>query len=297
LRIAILGAAGMLGHTLFRHLPLHFPETFALIHGDRKSAAYRGLFETESVVDHVDATDFNSLQAILDRLGPQTVLNCTGITKRHEDPTHPAPSIAVNSLLPHLLADWTTSRGAKVLNFSTDCVFDGARGNYTEECIPNALDLYGRTKALGELRGASALTIRSSFIGRELVHKTELLEWFLAQKGKNIKGFTNALYTGVSTIQLARTVVEILRDLPQLTGLYHLAGEVISKYQLLLLARDAFNLDVQIAPDESFVCRRNLDGSRLQQILGHAPPSWAVMMKEMATDSGFYEQTHRRSMR
>jgi dTDP-4-dehydrorhamnose reductase len=289
MRVLILGATGMLGHKLWQMLPQRFAETFATV---RVRSVMRGcdLFRDERVVAGVDATDFRALAAVLDRLKPRVIVNCVAVTKRRGSSADAAVNIALNALLPHQLAQWGLAHSARVIHFSTDCVFSGRLGGYSDDSPTDADDLYGRSKALGEISGEGTLTLRSSFIGRELANGTELLEWFLAQRGKRIKGYRQALYSGVSSIYLARLVGDIIEDHPRLAGTYNLASEVITKFDLLCLARNAFKVDVEIEPEDGFVCRRNLDGSRLRQALGAAPPSWPEMMAELAADATPYDR-------
>ena len=289
MRILILGATGMLGHKLWQLLPQRFADTYATVRVRPLLPGSR-LFEDERVIAGVDCTDFPAVAGVLARIEPQVVVNCVALTKRREGSSNADASIALNACLPQQLAGWCGKHAARLIHFSTDCVFTGRTGGYTEKSVPDAEDLYGRSKALGEVAGDGALTLRSSFIGRELVHGTELLEWFLAQRGRRIQGYRQALYTGVSNLFMAQFVGDIIAVHPQLAGLYNLASEVVSKFDLLCLARDAFGLDIEIEPDDSFVCRRDLDGSRLQQALGIKPPSWREMMAGLAADATPYDR-------
>jgi dTDP-4-dehydrorhamnose reductase len=283
-RILILGGTGMLGHKLWQRLSQRFPGTYVTVRRARANYARYGLYDDPHMIEKVDATDFDALCGVLQRIAPKAILNCIGMTKRREPVNDPVPSILLNALLPHRLAAWGAVHDARVINFSTDCVFDGKQGGYTEQQLTNAEDLYGRTKALGEITSGDALTIRSSFIGRELLDGTELLEWFLAQQGKTISGYRNALYSGISTLYLADLVCDIIEKYPHLSGLYHVASNTISKYDLLMLARDAFGADVRIQPDDSVIIKRNLDCGKFQRATGYAPPDWRTMMAELATD-------------
>lgn len=290
MRILILGGTGMLGHKLWQRLPQRFPETYVTVSKARDAYARCGLYDDPRVIEKIDATDFDALCNVLQRIAPQAILNCIGVTKRREPANDPAPSILLNALLPHRLAAWGAAHDARIINFGTDCVFDGKRGGYTELDLTDAEDLYGRTKALGEISGRNALTVRSSFIGRELASGTELLEWLLAQDHKTIKGYRRALYSGVSTIHLATVVGDIIEKFPQLAGLYHVAANVISKHDLLLLARDAFGLDARIEPDDRVVIKRNLNGEKFRLATGYAPPAWQAMMAELAADPTPYSE-------
>jgi dTDP-4-dehydrorhamnose reductase len=229
--------------------------------------------------------EYQKLEAVFHSIRPDIILNCVGITKRKKKINDPLLAISINSLFPHKLAQWAKIHGIRVIHFSTDCVFDGKTGNYTEESLTTAEDVYGRTKALGEIRYNHALTIRSSFIGRELFTNTELLEWFLSQSGKTIKGFTKAMYTGVSTIFMSKVIGDIIEYHPELYGLRQLSIEQpISKYDLLCLARDAFNVNVEIIPDDTFEIRPTLNGSKLREELNLSIPTWREMMFELANE-------------
>lgn len=289
MRIVILGATGMLGHKLWQQLPERFPDTHAIIHRNRDVLRRFGLFEGSRVIDGIDATDPGALDGVLARLKPAVILNCVGITKRREVPGDAAPSIALNALLPHQLAAWGRRHGARVITFSTDCVFDGKAGRYTEDSLTNAEDLYGRSKALGEIRMHGALTLRSSFIGRELEHGTELLEWLISQKKRSVRGFRRARYSGISTLRLARIVGDIIEKFPSLSGLYQIAGPVITKHDLLCLASEAFELGVTVEPDDANAVDRTLDGAKFSGATGFVAPDWRVMLTELARDPTPYE--------
>ena len=290
MRIVVLGASGLIGHKLFQTFTDRFEHCFAVLHRDRNVFADCGLFESDKVIDNVDAMDFDHLKGILHAVDPDVILNCVGITKRKPAVNNPIEAITTNSLLPHRLADWGKSNDARVIHFSTDCVFNGGLGNYNEESDTTGEDAYGKTKALGEIRYPHSLTIRSSFIGRELTAKTELLEWFLAQRGSKIRGFTKAWYSGVSTIQMCRVVGDIIENHQDLGGLYQLAmPEPISKYDLLQLANQAFGANVEIEADDSFEIKPTLDGGKLRAAINVELPTWESMMNELAADTLYQE--------
>ncbi|MDA8324623.1 MAG: SDR family oxidoreductase [Nitrospiraceae bacterium] len=311
MRILIIGGTGMIGHRLWLDLGRRFPDVHTIIHGKKSQLEWTGLYGTgpynpdegDRVMDGVDVMDFRMLYDILAEIRPDVILNCAGITKRKTDSGNTIPSLVLNSFLPHRLAEWASERGARVFQFSTDCVFSGSPvhggpvsqgGYYREESPPTARDIYGQSKYLGELKEENCLTLRTSFIGREITGFTELLEWFLAQEGQTIKGFRRALYTGVSTVFLSRVVGDLIEYHPRLSGLYHLSGEVISKYDLLCLARDAFGLDVEIVPDDDFLCARTLIGSRFREATGIEVSPWSRMMEELAEEDVFYQAVRRR---
>jgi dTDP-4-dehydrorhamnose reductase len=290
MRILILGASGMLGHKLWQQLRLRYAETYATLRVPKAAFARCGLFDDERVIDNVDAASFAVVQRVLGRMRPDAIINCVAVTKRREISTDALSSIELNAALPHRLANWAAQHASRVIHFSTDCVFDGRRGGYSEGDPTDAVDLYGRTKALGEVGAPGALTLRTSFIGREIIRGTELLEWFLAQRDRRIKGYRNALYTGVSTLWMAQLVGDLLERWRQLHGLYQVAAPMISKFDLLRLARNAYNLPVDIEADDDTVVRRNLDGSLFTRVTGIEVPGWPQMMSELAADPTPYER-------
>ncbi len=290
MRILILGGTGMLGHKLWQRLGARFPDCRVTIRGPRERYRAFKLFDDARVIENVDVTDEARLAAVLDSAAPDVIVNCVAVTKRREKSAAPASSVLLNAWLPHRLAEWTHAHDARLITISTDCVFDGATGGYTEDDLPNALDVYGRTKAMGEVAYGNALTLRTSFVGRELENGTELLEWFIAHNGGTVPGFRGTLYTGISTLYCADAIGEIIARFPGLRGLYQVASEVISKYDLLCLARAAFKLDIEIEPDDTVIMRRNLNGTRFREATGLATPSWMQMMKDLAADPTPYDQ-------
>lgn len=277
--ILILGAGGLIGHALFRSLGERFGAVQCTLHG----TARHSLFARSGVHESVDVRDSAAVRGLLARLKPDVVLNCVGITKRKPEIDDLEQVIAVNSLFPHQLARWAKEDGFRVIHFSTDCVFDGALGNYTEESETSARDVYGRTKALGELRYSHTLTIRSSFIGRELEGKSELLEWALSMRGQRVKGFERAWYSGVSTREMARVVGDIVENHPDLGGLVQLATErPVPKCDLLRMIDIAFELGFELEPDSAFETRPTLDGRKLRETMNLELPDWPAMLAELA---------------
>ena len=233
------------------------------------------------------------LGPLLDKLRPSVIVNAAGVTLRSKEALDKVSAISINALLPHKLAEWCGKKGARLIHFSTVCVFDGKKGGYNEDDQPDARDLYGTSKTLGDVSAPHALTLRSSFIGREIFGGTELLEWFLAQKGKKIKGFRKAMFTGLTSNRLAALVAELIGKFPALNGLYHVSSETLSKYELLLLLKEAYGLDTRIEPDDEFECRRSLNGGRFVDATGFKCPSWREMALDMAADTTPYNDWRR----
>src|ERR1044072_6455940 len=226
MRVLILGGTGMLGHKLFQTLeePL---DAFATVRGNPLELARYSFFCPDRVIGGVDATNYDQVRRPMDLVKPKAVINCVGLIKQHPMAKAPEACIRVNALLPHRLAAISAEFGARFVHISTDCVFDGVRGDYTESDLTNAEDLYGRTKALGETTAPNAITLRTSIIGRELAGSYGLVEWFLSQRDPPATGFTHAVFTGLTTLELSRVIQMVLVDHPELTGLYQLSSDPI----------------------------------------------------------------------
>ncbi len=294
-RVLILGGAGMLGHKMYQQLGSRFPDTYCTVRGEPGSDLLHRveLLQHDTVITGVDVTDSDRLTALFGELEPDVVVNCVGVIKQRAEAQDAIQSITVNSLLPHQLAATCETIDARLIHFSTDCVFSGARGAYREADPSDARDLYGRSKYLGEVVGAAALTLRTSIIGRELSHHASLLEWFLGQTGRAVKGYRRALFAGLTTNRMAHLVGDLIAHHPDLNGMYHVAGPWISKHDLLIQIRDAFGLSIEIEPDDDVVIDRTLVADRFAAATGYSPPSWEEMVKELANDPTPYESWRR----
>jgi dTDP-4-dehydrorhamnose reductase len=289
MKVLILGISGLIGHNIYMQLSDRV-NVIGTLHKTKDEYANTEIFSNKNVYDNIDMSNYTLLKKMFKEENPDVIVNCVGITRRKIHNYDMDEVIYINSTLPHLLAKWSIGQNKRIIHFSTDCVFDGVEGNYLETSHTNAFDIYGKTKALGELSQNNCLTIRSSFIGQELFDKTELLDWFLSQDGQEINGYTKALYSGVSTIYLARLVNKIIMDYPKLTGLFNLAPiKPISKYDLLSLAKEVFSVDVSIRPDDTFVHNPTLNGSKLHREIGIKVPSWDIMMHELASNRNVYD--------
>jgi dTDP-4-dehydrorhamnose reductase len=289
--IVVLGGEGMLGHKMFLALDDRFPGTKCTVRGPYDESFYgeTRLAEPASVLEDVDAMDVDVLTRLLTDRRPDVVVNCIGIIKQRDEASSPIPSITINSLLPHRLAAAAAAWGGRIIHFSTDCVFSGRRGAYTEDDISDAEDLYGRSKYLGEVDRENALTLRTSIIGRELSHFQSLLEWFLAQDGQTVRGFTRHFWSGVTTNHLAALTGDLIAQHPRLSGVYQVSSGRISKYELLTVIRDAFQLEVEILPDDRESCDRTLSGEKFCEATGYRFPGWSELAGELAADPTPYQ--------
>jgi dTDP-4-dehydrorhamnose reductase len=292
MKILVLGGEGMLGHKMFQTLLEHNPDTICAIRGSLKDAFYSKitLFRPGAVIENIDAMDLVALGNKLRTLRPEYVVNCIGIVKQRDEAKAAIPSITLNALLPHKLAEFSAGWGGRVIHFSTDCVFSGKRGRYDEDSPSDAEDLYGKSKYLGEVSAGNALTLRTSIIGRELAQFKSLLEWFLSQKGKTVRGFRRVIYSGVTTNHMSRLVGNIISDHPELSGLYQVTGPAVSKYDLLCMLKEAFNLEVEIVPDEQETSDRSMIGEKFIKATGYSYPSWMDMVAELANDPTPYDK-------
>jgi dTDP-4-dehydrorhamnose reductase len=222
------------------------------------------------------------MRDVINDFKPEVVINAVGIIKQREDANAYIPNLEINALMPHKLSKLCENAGARLIHLSTDCVFSGNKGNYVEDDFPDVVDLYGRCKYLGEVKSKHCVTFRTSIIGMELLYKKSLIEWFLSQKG-NMRGFSKAIYTGVTTMEMARVIENVLVNHTDLSGVYHLASEPISKYVLLRKLAKQLNLtSITIEPDDTLVCDRSLCGEKFKRETGYEVPSWDDMIYELA---------------
>ncbi|WCN83519.1 dTDP-4-dehydrorhamnose reductase family protein [Micromonospora sp. LH3U1] len=280
-RVLVVGVTGMLGHAVLRELS---DDPDLDVHGvarsiDDRAGSYPQRLLTR-ITPAVDATRFGQVRQLIDDLRPDVVVNCVGVIKQRPDVQDAVQTVTLNALFPHLLADACAHLGSRLIHVSTDCVFSGRRGGYVEDDLPDPPDLYGRSKLLGEATGASALTLRTSIIGHELSTNRSLLDWFLSQRGR-VRGFTRAIYSGVTTVEFARLLRTVILPRPELTGLYHVAAEPIAKYDLLRLIADVYTWPGEIVPDDEFACDRSMHADALAHATGYRPPSWPDMIRAM----------------
>ena len=279
-KILVLGASGMLGNAVLRYFAM---QTNHKVIGVVRSDHSARLLPPE-VHDHVveggNAEDFDALVRVFGRCNPTVVVNCVGLVKQLDDSKDPLAAIPVNSVLPHRLARLCSLVGARLIHFSTDCVFSGMKGMYVENDVPDAVDAYGRTKLLGEVDYPHALTLRTSIIGHELTGSRSLISWFLGQEGA-VRGFSKAVFSCFPTVEIARIIDEHVLPRPELSGLYHLSAIPIDKYRLLKLVAEVYGKSIRIDEDPSFVIDRSLDSRRFSTATGFRPDTWPELIKRM----------------
>lgn len=281
MRVLILGAGGMLGHKLTQLLSL-LHEVTGTVRASVASYERFEIMDPRRLVGGVEVSDFDKLLGVISEVNPEFIINCVGIIKQLEVESDPLECLSINTLFPHKLGNLCRASGIRLIHISTDGVFSGQKGAYKESDVSDAEDFYGRSKYLGEVSGENCLTVRTSIIGRELQSSSGLVEWFLRSGNARIQGYKKVIYTGLTTIELARVIQSIIETCPQLTGIYHVSSEPISKYDLLCLLRDSFSIDVEIAPVDEPEIDRSLDSTLFRREMNYCPPSWPEMIEVMA---------------
>jgi dTDP-4-dehydrorhamnose reductase len=285
-KVMILGVAGMLGNVLFRELSAS--EQYDVWGTARSTESLRTVVPEAllgKISPNVDATDVPSVRRLLEQFGPNVVVNAIGVIKQDPRVQNLSNTVAVNALFPHVLAEHCAEIGARLIHVSTDCVFSGEGGAYTELSRPDPHDFYGMSKLLGEV-ASPALVLRTSIIGHELASNRSLIDWFLSSSG-TVRGFTRAIYSGVTTTEFARLLGSVVIPQSQLSGLLHVAAEPISKHDLLTLIAKQYRWNGVIVPDDSFVCDRSLMADSLRTLTGYRPPDWPTMIQAMYESSPY----------
>lgn len=280
MKVMILGVTGMLGNAMFRLLS---ERADFVVYGIARSNSARQHFSSnlsERIFIGTDVENNDTMVRAFAAVRPDVVVNCVGLVKQLAYADDPLQAVPINTLLPHRLAALCQATGARLVHISTDCVFSGAKGNYLETDFPDAYDLYGRSKLLGEVDYPHAITLRTSIIGHELSGNRSLVNWFLAQQG-SVKGFTRAIFSGLPTVELAAIVRDVVLPRKDLHGLYHVSANPIAKFDLLKMLAKAYGKDIEINPSEELVIDRSLNSDRFKKATGYAPPEWATLIQRM----------------
>jgi dTDP-4-dehydrorhamnose reductase len=233
-----------------------------------------------NIINDIDVLNQHALATLFNKVKPDYVINCIGLVKQLAEADNPLVTLPINSLLPHQLAQLCTLNSAKLLQISTDCVFSGNKGNYTEEDISDATDLYGKSKFIGELNYAHTVTVRTSIVGHELQSKHSLVDWFLSQK-ETCKGYSKAIFSGLPTITLAEIIHDHIIPNSRLNGVYHVASDPISKFDLLSLIAQQYDQKTIITEDSSIVIDRSLNAGKFKLATGYVAPSWPILIKQL----------------
>ena len=280
-KVLVLGAAGMLGHTLFNSL-CEAPQldVWATVRSLQELSGRLSVERLKRVYPNLDLLQIDHVLKVLDTLRPDVVVNCVGVIKQLPAAQNPITAITINALLPHRLALLCQAVGARFIHVSSDCVFNGEKGGYREQDISDAADLYGRTKFLGEVNYPHCVTLRTSIIGHELKGSYGLVEWFLSQK-ESVHGFRKAIYSGFPTVEFSKVIRDYVIPNSEITGLYHVSSAPISKYDLLKLIAQQYHKQIKIEPDNSVRINRSLDSSKFRSLTSYSPPAWTELIRDM----------------
>ncbi len=280
MKVLVIGASGMIGSTVLRVLS---EKNDWEVFGSVRDGSVKRLFPAPlgaRLIAGVELERQESLVEILDRIRPNVVVNCAGLTKHKPEAEDPLVSIPINTLMPHRLAGLCKLVGARLIHVSTDCVFSGEKGGYVETDFADARDVYGKSKALGEVHYPHTITLRTSTIGHELQSKYGLLEWFLSQEGK-CSGYRRAIFSGLPTVVFAQVIRDVVIPHTELSGLYHVAAKPIAKFDLLKMIADTYGKSLDIVPDESLTINRSLDATRFGLATGYVAPEWPELIDIM----------------
>jgi dTDP-4-dehydrorhamnose reductase len=282
MRILVLGAGGMLGSAVMRVL---CEKVDWQVFGSIRDSATKQFFSQairERLIAGVDVEKQDALIKILNQIRPDAVVNCAGITKHKLEGEDPLVSIPINTMMPHQLAGLCKLVGARLIHVSTDCVFSGNKGSYVESDFTDALDVYGKSKALGEVKYSHTITLRTSIIGHELKSKQSLLDWFLSQE-RQCKGFSRAIFSGLPTVVFAQIIRDVVIPHAELSGIYHVSAKPINKFDLLKLIAEIYGKNIDIVRDDQLVIDRSLDSTKFKLATGYEAPEWPELIKIMRT--------------
>ncbi len=288
MKVLILGIDGMIGHKIAQSIS----NDFVLFGSTRKDISINSMGLKSCSLIHYDFLIKDTF-SIFEDIDPDVIINCIGITIRRGASLNPSNTKLINEELPHKIDQWTTDNGKKLIHFSTDCVFNGTRGNYLDNDTPNAEDLYGETKGKGEIDNDQALTIRCSTIGRELYNHTELFEWLFSMKNKDIEGYSNVQYSGVTTVWMGKIVHHILKNNIDLSGIYNISSEPISKYNLLLKLSETFKLNINISQNSNIKSNKVLNSKKFTEITGIKSPNWDDLIIHFKNDCEKYAHLYK----
>lgn len=284
MRILVIGATGMLGNAVFRHFDQDKRyETFGTV----RNPTARGYFSSNAhkrLLANVDVLDQDALIAVISAVRPEGIINCTGLIKQLDKAEDPLVVLPINAMFPHRLARLCSLVGIRLVHMSTDCVFSGREGNYSEEDSSDAEDLYGKSKYIGEVHDLEhVVTLRTSIIGHELNSNHGLVDWFLSQD-VGIKGYAKAIFSGLPTIELARVIKDYVFPTRELQGLYHVSSTPISKLELLLIIAKQYGKNIDITSDDGLVINRSLAAHRFNAVTGYSAPAWPALIQSMYRD-------------
>ena len=282
MKLLILGSSGLLGNTITKYFFTRSKfDTYGTLRDNLKINLFKESFHSKFFIIK-DILDLQDIESIISFIEPEVIINCIGITNKNsiEGIALAEKYIQINSLLPHKLCKICSHYKIRLIHLSSDCVFSGQKGFYSEIDNPDSLDFYGRSKFLGEVSYENTITIRKSAIGHELDSNSGLLEWFLRQNDK-VQGFQKAIFSGLTVLELSKIIENHVIRQKNLNGIFHISGLPISKYDLLKIIAEIYHKTVAIIPNELENIDRSLDASKFNKISGYQPKNWYELIKEM----------------
>ncbi len=277
MKIYILGASGMLGSKLFEE----FLNSKHNVRGSLRVLPKKFLRYKNNIDLNIDVNDIFKLKKIIIKFNPDVIINCIGAIKQKIKSLDEKNIFYLNSVFPHEIYKISNLTRSRLIHFSTDCVFDGKKGNYKDESKKNAKDLYGISKSFGELYEKNALTIRTSIIGHELNSKNSLLEWFLSLKKKNCHGYSSAYFSGLPTIEIYNFIEKFVLKNKEISGTYNLSSSKISKYHLLKIISKIYSKKIRIIRNNKLRIDRSLNSKKIKSLVNYKCPSWNKLIKNM----------------
>jgi dTDP-4-dehydrorhamnose reductase len=285
MKVLILGGTGMLGHQIIKGCISRNYDWYTTVRNKELLISVFGQGINNRIIEIDDIKNFKHLREVCLASGAQFIINCIGVVKQSKYASNYLESITVNSLLPHILNEICENMNAKLIHISTDCVFDGVKGLYNEDDISNAYDIYGKSKFLGEVNYGNTMTLRTSIIGNEITNNTHgLIDWFLVQKNK-VNGFKYAIFSGVTTFELTKIILEIIIPRSFKVGLFQIASKPISKYDLLNIVASVYNKEIEIVESQELIIDRSLSPSKFYSLTHYSPPEWDVQINQLKENS------------
>lgn len=289
MRVLILGGSGMLGHKLVQVLGEEFTVYSTARSSFSELSKYK-IFDQENTITGFDAMREDPIRKAIETCSPDVVINAVGIVKQRPESDDIVQAVTLNTILPHMCAKLASDYGYRLITISTDCVFSGKKGNYTEVDDPDAEDLYGQTKHWGEVEGENCLTLRTSIIGRELWSTRGLIEWFLSNRNNSVSGYASAIFSGFPTVVFADIIKRLITEHKDISGVYHVSSDPISKFDLLCLANELFDAGIQVVRSDRVTIDRSLNSHKFRMATGIRPRPWPEMMETMASDPTPYDK-------
>jgi len=275
-KVLIIGIGGMAGSTIFNQLVKNKFDVFGTIHNKDKLQFFKNYSDR---INNIDLLNDESLKLFLDKIQPNYIINTTGIIKQSSSINNIELTIHLNSLLPHRLSRLTS---AKLFHLSTDCVFDGKKGNYSEHDTDFSSDLYGTSKRVGEPENSNTMICRSSIIGSELNGNFGLFSWLINQKkGSKIDGYDRALFNGITSIEYANILMYIIENNLFTNGIFHIGGDIINKYELLCKINQLLELNLLIEKNSNIEINRTLNTALFNNKFKYKVPNWDSMLFDL----------------